>query len=50
MLSDGLNYIYSGLWWLIYPSGIAIILIVLAFNLIGDGLRDAFGVRAARRL
>jgi len=50
MLSDGLNYIYSGLWWLIYPAGIAIILTVLSFNLIGDGLRDAFGVRAARRL
>jgi peptide/nickel transport system permease protein len=50
MLSDGLNYIYSGFWWLIYPSGIAIILTVLSFNLIGDGLRDAVGVRAHRRL
>jgi peptide/nickel transport system permease protein len=50
MLSDGLNYIYSGFWWLIYPSGIAIIVLVLAFNLIGDGLRDAVGLRAHRRL
>lgn len=50
MLSDGLNYIYSGFWWLIYPAGIAIIITVLSFNLIGDGLRDAVGLRAHRRL
>jgi peptide/nickel transport system permease protein len=50
MLSDGLNYTYSGFWWLIYPSGIAIILTVLSFNLIGDGLRDAVGLRAHRRI
>lgn len=50
MLSDGLNYIYSGFWWLIYPCGIAIIITVLSFNLIGDGLRDAVGLRAHRRL
>lgn len=50
MLSDGLNYTYSGFWWLIYPSGIAIIITVLSFNLIGDGLRDAVGLRAQRRL
>ncbi len=50
MLSDGLNFTYSGFWWLIYPSGIAIIITVLSFNLIGDGLRDAVGLRAHRRL
>jgi peptide/nickel transport system permease protein len=49
MLSDGLADTYSGHWWLLYPPGIAIILIVLAFNFIGDGLRDAFAVRLRRR-
>jgi len=49
MLSDGLENTYSGHWWLLYPPGIAIILIVLAFNFIGDGLRDAFEVRLRRR-
>jgi peptide/nickel transport system permease protein len=48
MLSDGLNYTYSGYWWLTYPPGIAIVLTVVAFNLIGDGLRDAFGLDARR--
>jgi peptide/nickel transport system permease protein len=48
MLSDGLNYTYSGFWWLTYPPGIAIVLTVVAFNLIGDGLRDAFGLDTRR--
>jgi len=49
MLSDGLNYTYSGYWWLTYPPGIAIVITVVAFNLIGDGLRDAFGLDVRRR-
>lgn len=49
MLSNGLNYVYDGYWWLIYPAGIAIILTVVAFNFIGDALRDAFETRLQRR-
>jgi peptide/nickel transport system permease protein len=45
MLSAGLTAAYSGRWWLIVPPGLAIILVVCAFNAIGDGLRDAFDVR-----
>jgi len=45
MLAAGLNAAYSGYWWLILPPGLAIILVVWAFNAIGDGLRDAFDVR-----
>jgi peptide/nickel transport system permease protein len=49
MLSNGLNYTYSGYWWLTYPPGIAIVLTVVAFNLIGDGMRDAFGLDTRRQ-
>jgi peptide/nickel transport system permease protein len=49
MLSTGLNYIYDGYWWLIYPAGIAIVLTVVAFNFIGDALRDALEVRLQSR-
>jgi len=49
MLSDGLNYTFSGYWWLTYPPGLAIVVTVVAFNLIGDGLRDAFGLSARLR-
>uniref|UniRef100_A0AAU3GS55 ABC transporter permease n=1 Tax=Streptomyces sp. NBC_01401 TaxID=2903854 RepID=A0AAU3GS55_9ACTN len=45
MLSAGLTAAYSGYWWLIIPPGLAIIVVVWAFNAIGDGLRDAFDVR-----
>jgi peptide/nickel transport system permease protein len=49
MLSNGLQYINLGYWWLIYPAGIIIILTVVAFNFIGDALRDAFETRLQRR-
>jgi len=49
MLSSGLTYVNDGYWWLIYPPGILIILTVVAFNFIGDALRDAFETRLQRR-
>lgn len=45
MLSAGLTAVYSDRWWLIVPPGLTIILVVCAFNALGDGLRDAFDVR-----
>ncbi|GAB7029823.1 ABC transporter permease [Streptomyces sp. NPDC021749] len=45
LLSAGITYTQVGHWWLIYPPGIAIVLVVAAFNFLGDGLRDAFDVR-----
>jgi peptide/nickel transport system permease protein len=45
MLSNGLNYAFDGFWWMIIPAGVAIVLVVCAFNFVGDGLRDAFEVR-----
>ncbi|HEV2374817.1 MAG TPA: ABC transporter permease [Streptosporangiaceae bacterium] len=51
MLSNGLSYVQNGTnyWWLIYPAGVAIILTCIAFNFIGDALRDAFETRLQRR-
>jgi peptide/nickel transport system permease protein len=45
MLSTGINYVYAGDWWLIYPPGIAILVTVMAFNALGDALRDVFDTR-----
>jgi peptide/nickel transport system permease protein len=39
MVSDGRSHIASA-WWLSFPPGLAILLVVLAFNLFGDWLRD----------
>lgn len=49
MLSNGINYTYDGYWWLIFPPGVAIVAVVVAFNLIGDASRDAFDVRLRTR-
>lgn len=49
ILSGGVDYVFDGYWWLIYPAGIAIVLAVVAFNFIGDALRDALEVRLQRR-
>jgi peptide/nickel transport system permease protein len=49
MLSNGVGYMQDGYWWLIYPVGICIVLVVMACNLVGDALRDAFDVRLRRR-
>jgi peptide/nickel transport system permease protein len=48
-LSDGVEYLLDGYWWLIYPVGVCLILVVMAFNFIGDALRDAVDVRLRRR-
>src|SRR5262249_38912617 len=39
MINDGRNYIYNA-WWVITFPGIAILLTVLAINILGDWLRD----------
>ena len=41
LIGDGRNYIYEA-WWVTLFPGVAITLTVLAFNLMGDALRDAF--------
>lgn len=44
MLSAGRQYIFQAYWVTTFP-GLAIVLIVLALNLLGDGLRDALDPR-----
>ncbi|HTX03858.1 MAG TPA: ABC transporter permease [Candidatus Acidoferrales bacterium] len=44
MLNDARDYWLSAPWALIFP-GASITLVVLGFNLLGDGLRDALDVR-----
>jgi ABC-type dipeptide/oligopeptide/nickel transport system permease subunit len=49
MLSGGIAYLQAGYWWLIYPVGACIIIVVMAFNLVGDALRDSMDVRLRQR-
>ncbi len=45
MLNDARSYLESAPWMALYPS-LAIMLTVIGFNLLGDGLRDALDVRS----
>jgi peptide/nickel transport system permease protein len=48
MLTNGLNFLFDGYWWLVYPPAIILIVTVVAFNLIGDAIRDSLDVRLQR--
>ncbi|MHB1987652.1 MAG: ABC transporter permease [Acidimicrobiales bacterium] len=49
MLSGALNYLQDGYWWVVYPVGGCLVLVVMAFNFVGDALRDTVDVRLRRR-
>jgi peptide/nickel transport system permease protein len=49
MLQDGQRDLIMGAWWMTVFPGMAIFLTVLAFNLMGDGLRDALDPRHRKR-
>jgi peptide/nickel transport system permease protein len=48
MVADGTQYFQW--WWMGTFPGLAIFTVVLAFNFIGDSLRDVFDPRTARRV
>jgi peptide/nickel transport system permease protein len=48
MLNEGRNFLYHSPWMPIFP-GLAIMIAVLSFNTIGDGLRDVFDPRTIQR-
>lgn len=47
MISDGRSYILDH-WWVAAMPGLAIFIVSLAFNLLGDGLRDVLDPKGAK--
>jgi ABC-type dipeptide/oligopeptide/nickel transport system permease subunit len=45
MIREGLPFLETAPWLCVFP-GVAMLLTVLAFNLLADGLRDAVDVSA----
>jgi peptide/nickel transport system permease protein len=45
MVAEGARFITTGDWWLVGFPGLALMLTVLFFNLLGDGLRDILDPR-----
>lgn len=48
MVSDGIQYFDQ--WWIAAFAGLAIFTVVMAFNFIGDGIRDALDPRLRKNL
>ena len=48
ILSDGKDFIFDAPWLFFIP-GVAILIVVLAFNLVGEGLREALNPKLRRR-
>jgi len=49
MLTNGMNDLFNGDWWLVYPPAILLIITIIAFSLVGDAVRDSLDVRLQRR-
>ncbi len=49
MVADGMGSMVEGAWWAATFPGLAIVFVVLAVNLVGDGLRDALDPRGRWR-
>jgi peptide/nickel transport system permease protein len=47
MIADATPIFNTAWWYMVFP-GVALVITVLAFNLLGDGLRDALNPRYAR--
>lgn len=49
MLTTGINNLFNGYWWELWPAGVLIVLTVIAINVMGDGLRDVVEKRLQQR-
>jgi peptide/nickel transport system permease protein len=47
LITDGINYVFTAPWLIIFP-GLTIVVVVLGFNLLGDGVRDVLDPRLRR--
>jgi ABC-type dipeptide/oligopeptide/nickel transport system permease subunit len=47
MVSDGRIYMLRAWWMSVFP-GLGIVLVVLGFNLLGDGIRDSLDPKLRR--
>lgn len=50
MINEGRNQLVTGRWWISTFPGLAIMSLVLGFNLLGDGIRDVLDPREGARL
>jgi peptide/nickel transport system permease protein len=49
ILTDGVNNLFDGYWWQLWPAAVLIVATVIAANLVGDALRDVVEPRLKKR-
>lgn len=47
ILSESMNYLSSGYWWLAFFPGLSLLILVLLFDLIGDKLQKLINPETA---
>jgi peptide/nickel transport system permease protein len=48
LIASGYNYLLSGKYWISTFPGVALVIVIVAINLVGDRLRDVLNPRLAR--
>jgi peptide/nickel transport system permease protein len=45
LIRIGNDYLFSGDWWILVFPGVALVILAVSVNLLGDWMRDAFNPR-----
>jgi peptide/nickel transport system permease protein len=48
LIANGYGYMLSGKYWIAFYPGIALLIAIIAINLVGDQLRDILNPRLRR--
>ena len=48
LISNGFEYLLSGIYWISFFPGMALVLLIVSINLVGDHLRDILNPRLQR--
>ncbi len=48
LISSGFQYVLSGKYWISFYPGVALLVVIVSINLVGDQLRDVLNPRLRR--
>jgi len=49
MIRQGAEYMISGEWWVALTPGFALVILIIGFSMLGDGLEELFDPRRSRQ-
>ena len=48
LISNGYQYLLSGEYWISFYPGVALVVVIVAINMVGDRLRDVMNPRGQK--